>query len=88
MMTRNYYQTNGSPIPITKSKWICVNCKVPGSDKYQTLGKTYDVTVEVLYGEETASFIGDDGQEYLFFGGDGDFITLEEWRERQLNKIL
>ena len=73
---------------INKSKWVCVNCKVPGSDKYQTIGKTYDVSVEVMYGEETASFTGDDGHEYLFFGGDNDFITLEEWREKQLLSIL
>ena len=73
---------------ITKSKWVCVACKVPGSGQYQTIGKTYDVSVEVLYGEETTSFTGDDGHEYLFFGGDEDFIPLEEWREKQLNKIL
>jgi hypothetical protein len=41
-----------------------------------------------MYGEETASFVGDDGSEYLFFPGDDDFIPLEEWRERQLDKIL
>ena len=73
---------------IKKSKWVCVNCKITGSDQYQTIGKIYDVTVEVLYGEETAYFTGDDGTEYLFFIADEDFITLEEWREKQLNKIL
>jgi hypothetical protein len=41
-----------------------------------------------MYGEETASFVGDDGTEYLFFRGDDDFVPLEEWRERQINKIL
>ena len=69
-------------------KVVCVACRIPGSDQYQTIDKTYDVTVEVIYGEETAYFTGDDGTEYLFFGGDGDFVTLEQWREMQLNKIL
>jgi hypothetical protein len=84
------------PLPIKTSKWVCVAtnkntglCKSGFfSEKYQTIGKTYDVTVEVIYGEETASFIGDDGTEYLFFRGDDDFVPLEEWRERQLNKVL
>lgn len=76
------------PIPIKKFKWVCVASKTWGSESYQTIGKTYDVTVDVMYGEETYSFVGDDGTEYLFFPGDDDFIPLEEWRERQLNKIL
>jgi hypothetical protein len=71
-----------------KTKWVCVSSKTWGSESYQTIGKTYDVTVDVMYGEETASFVGDDGSEYLFFPGDDDFIPLEEWRERQLDKIL
>ena len=76
------------PIQIKKFKWVCVASKTWGSESYQTIGKTYDVTVDVMYGEETYSFVGDDGTEYLFFPGDDDFIPLEEWRERQLNKIL
>jgi hypothetical protein len=75
-------------IPIKKFKLVCIASKTWGSEKYQTIGKTYDVTVDVMYGEETASFVGDDGAEYLFFPGDDDFVTLEEWRERQLNKVL
>lgn len=75
-------------IPIKKFKWVCIASKTLGSEKYQTIGKTYDVTVDVMYGEETASFVGDDGTEYLFFPGDDDFVPLEEWRERQINKIL
>jgi hypothetical protein len=73
---------------LTKSKWVCVASKTWGSEKYQTIGKTYDVVVEVMYGEESGSFVGDDGEEYIFFPGDDDFVTLEEWRQRQLNKLL
>lgn len=76
------------PIPIKTSKWVCVASKDWGSEVYQTIGKTYDVTVEVFHGEETYSFVGDDGKEYLLFLSDDDFITLEEWRERQINKLL
>jgi hypothetical protein len=76
------------PLPIKTSKWVCVATSGFFSEKYQTIGKTYDVTVEVIYGDETASFVGDDGTEYPFFRGDDDFIPLEEWRERQINKIL
>ena len=75
-------------INMKKTKWVCVASKTWRSESYQTIGKTYDVTVDVMYGEETASFVGDDGTEYLFFPGDDDFIPLEEWREKQLNKIL
>jgi len=75
-------------IPIKKFKWVCIASKTWSSEKYQTIGKTYDVTVDVIYGEETASFVGDDGTEYLFFRGDDDFVPLEEWRERQINKVL
>lgn len=72
---------------VKTSKWVCVACRVTGSYQYQTIGKTYDVTTDTSYGGETSYFTGDDGTEYLFFH-DEDFIPLEEWRERQLNKIL
>lgn len=76
------------PLSIKTIKWVCVTSKAWGSDQYQTPGKIYDVTVEVMYGEETYSFVGDDGKEYLLFLSDDDFIPLEEWRQRQLNKLL
>lgn len=78
---------------ITYIDYICVGAKTPGSKDYQTPGKLYRVKCESTWsvmGDEdyvTYSFIGDDGVEYLFFPGDKDFLTVEQWREKQLTEL-
>jgi hypothetical protein len=60
------------------------------SDKL-TIGKIYEIlTYDDVDDVEPFKhyFITDDGSELLYFDNDKDFITLEQWREQQLNKIV
>jgi hypothetical protein len=57
------------------------------------VGKVYEVITEtdidlgVDFGH--TSFIADDGKSYLMGNSiDRELITLEEWRELQLNKLV
>ena len=56
-------------------------------DKKLTIGKIYEILTYSEYGDTAEYFIADDGSELLYFANDKDFITLEQWREQQLNKI-
>ena len=67
-------------------KVVCVN-KNRFSEKEITIGKTYELIQYEAYGEVGHYFISDDGFELLYFDNDKDFITLEQYREQQLNKI-
>ena len=78
---------------ITTEKMVCTTC-TPVNNHILTPGRIYVITTEKA--NDTSSdidislrtFIGDDGNDYLIQYNDGEFITLEEWRQRQLNKIL
>ena len=78
---------------ITIEKMVCTTC-TPVNSNILTPGRIYIVTTEkakdTFSGIDLTrrSFIGDDGNDYLIQYNDGEFITLEEWRQRQLNKIL
>jgi len=80
---------------ITKSKWVCINCSYVNRGLL-TVGKVYEVITETdinlqsyPYSFEFASFISDDGKSYLMGNSiDRELITLEEWRELQLNKLV
>ncbi len=68
-------------------KVVCVH-KNRFSEKEITIGKTYEIIqYEDSYGDVGNYFISDDGFELLYFVNDKDFITLEQHREQQLNKI-
>jgi hypothetical protein len=81
-------------IMITKSKWVCFNRSYVNKELL-TEGKIYEFTKEVSicpvtgYDLSLISFIADDARSYLIdLNNENDFIPLEEWRQRQLNKIL
>jgi hypothetical protein len=64
-------------------KVVCINAKV--GKPYLTYGKVYD---HIDYDEGITSFIDiidDTGRESGY--RNDYFITLEEWREKQLNEI-
>lgn len=72
---------------------VCTSCHSVNS-RILTPGKVYVVTTEKdidPFGSchfSTKSFIGDDGRGYLIQYNDGEFVSIEEWREMQLKKIL
>jgi len=78
---------------ITKSKFVCINCSYVNRGLL-TVGKVYevitktDIDLGVDFGH--TSFIADDGKSYLIVNSidTQNFITLEEWRELQLNKLV
>ena len=79
---------------LSKSKWVCVNRSYVNKELL-TEGKIYEFTKEVSICPVTnvdlslISFIADDARSYLIdLNNENDFIPLEEWRQRQLNKIL
>ena len=79
---------------IIKSKWVCINRSDVNKDLL-TEGKVYEITKDVSICSVTdidlsiTSFIGDDGRSYLIdLNNENDFITLEEYRQKQLDKLL
>lgn len=79
---------------LTKSKWVCVNRSYVNKELL-TEGKIYEFTKEVSICPVTnvdlsiISFIADDARSYLIdLNNENDFIPLEEWRQKQLDKIL
>ena len=79
---------------ITKSKWVCIARSHINRDLL-TVGKVYEITTDTSICPVTDIdlsmnyFISDDGRSYIIdLRNDKEFIPLEEWRERQLYKIL
>ncbi len=78
------------------TKWVCV--KLHDANKnILSIGKTYDIIKEITICPVTnidlsiTSFIADDGQSYTIHADEQinmNFISLEEYRQEQLNKIL
>jgi hypothetical protein len=52
-----------------------------------TFGKKYQIFLETGSYYKTHYFIGDDGLKYLYFDKDTSFISLEEFRKLQIEKI-
>jgi len=89
-------------LTLIKMKIICINKNKGGIDKTMnnivssfynkklTIGKTYEILKydNVDLEPFRQYFIADDGSELLYFDNDTDFITLEQWRNNQLNQIL
>ena len=65
---------------------VCVNKNRFSKDEL-TIGKTYEILYHTEHGDTVQWFIADDGTELLYFDNDKDFITVEQHRENQLNKI-
>ena len=71
-------------------KIVCVNNI--GYESELTIGKTYDLILRITAHQSSSrrfspyKVLNDLGQVYSF--NEERFITLEEWRESQLNKIL
>lgn len=79
---------------ITKSKWVCIECDYVNKE-ILTVRKVYEVITDTTIDPFTnadlsiSSFIGDNGNSYLIdFKKDQAFIPLEEYRQKQLDKIL
>jgi hypothetical protein len=78
---------------ITTEQMVCIKCDSV-NEKILTVGKTYVVTTDKSIDTSIdiditcKTFIGDDGNGYLLQYNDVDFITLADYRQRQLNKIL
>jgi hypothetical protein len=81
---------------IEVTKWVCVNSHYTNKG-ITTVGKVYEFIKEIsicpitLIDLSHTSFIGDDGQSYLIHDNeqiDMSFISLEQYRQDQLNKIL
>jgi hypothetical protein len=75
---------------IIKSKWVCIE-----SSYRSAFGKVYEVTTDTNTDEvanvsiSISYYIGDNGRPYIIdFEKDKQFITLEEWRQQQLDKLL
>ena len=51
---------------------------------FQTKGKSYDIEDD----DDIMSFIGDNNIRYLIFENDITFVTIEKWRENQIDNIL
>lgn len=73
-----------------ESYWVCIS-----EPEYQfkkppvTIGKVYKMSSEIILGDEVAYYIGDDGYEYVFLPNhESFFISLEDWRNNQINKII
>lgn len=76
------------------SKWVCIN-RSHVNKHLLTEGKVYEITKEVSICPVTdidlslTSFIADNGLSYLIdLNNENDFITLEEYRQQQLDKLL
>ena len=79
---------------LIKSYWVCINRSYVNKELL-TEGKIYEFTKEVSICPVTnvdlslISFIADDDRSYLIdLNNENDFIPLDEWRQRQLNKLL
>ena len=70
----NYFACSGDYV-------ICINNK----DVFLTIGKRYLVTSDVLDFEDTIYINDDRGRESFFTVN--KFITLVEWRDKQIDKI-
>jgi hypothetical protein len=76
------------------TKWVCINRSYVNKELL-TEGKVYEFTKDISICPVTdidlslTSFIADDGRSYLIdLNNVNDFITLEEYRQKQLNKLL
>ena len=70
------------------TKWVCINRSDVNKDLL-TEGKVYEIITETSFGLSHTSFIADNGRSYLIdLDNINEFITLEEWREKQLDKLL
>ena len=99
MLSKNHYLLNSilyiyTVNTIIKSKWVCINRNYV-NNSLLTEGKVYEITKDISMCPVTdidlsiTSFIGDDGQSYLIdLNNENGFITLEEYRQQQLDKIL
>lgn len=79
---------------IIKSKWVCIN-RNSVNKELLTEGKVYEFTKDISICPVTdidlsiTSFIADDGRSYLIdLNNENDFITLEEYRDKKISKIL
>lgn len=86
---------------VTTEKMVCTSCSEVDNGVL-TVGRIYVVSTEKSpfdnFDFTFKSFVGDDGREYLIQHGDNNFkcvsryafkiISLEEWRQRQLDNIL
>ena len=73
---------------MTITKWVCINRSDVNKDLL-TVGKVYEIITETSFGLSHTSFIADNGRSYLIdLDNINEFITLEEWREKQLDKLL
>jgi hypothetical protein len=73
---------------MTITKWVCINYSDVNKDLL-TVGKVYEIITETSFGLSHTSFIADNGRSYLIdLDNINEFITLEEWREKQLDKLL
>lgn len=70
-------------------KWVCIsNLNIIKKEyDFLTVGKVYDVTT---YTDSISTYICDKGIERIFNADEesDNFITLDEWRNRQLDKLL
>lgn len=62
-------------------KMICIDNKAYPYGSV-TLGNKYDIDTDGI----TIWFVSDKGEYFLFFRK--DFLSIEEYREQQLNKII
>lgn len=73
---------------MTITKWVCIIHSDVNKDLL-TEGKVYEIITETSFGLSHTSFIADNGRSYLIdLDNINEFITLEEWREKQLDKLL
>ncbi len=79
---------------IIKSKWVCINSNYVNKELL-TEGKVYEFTKDVSICPVTdidlslTSFIADNGLSYLIdLNNENDFISLEEYRQQQLDKLV
>ena len=78
---------------ITTEQMVCIRCDTV-NEKILTVGKTYVITTDKSVDHFSdiditcKRSIGDHGNGYLLQYNDVDFITLADYRQRQLNKIL
>jgi len=66
---------------------ICINTNFADEGSF-TLHKTYELHEETMEknGNDIKYIIANDGIYWLY--DEKYFITIEEWRERQINKII
>lgn len=69
-------------------KVVCIkHFKSAGLQYELTYGKVYDVQPKPIWSGDDTYFIKCD-REFVSAYNKNSFITLEEWREKQLDKIL